>query len=104
MYLNHAKQIAALLNARNQLVVQYDADRVLETAANYLCELSVDGDVVGCVEVKRVQWYQFEVSHLTTALGAEGRGVAQKLLLRAEEKAKSEGCLVLQCTIRHDNH
>jgi ribosomal protein S18 acetylase RimI-like enzyme len=43
------------------------------------------------------------VSHLTTAPQAEGKGIARKLLSRAEEKARKQGALILQCTIRDSN-
>src|SRR5688572_20161595 len=103
MFRAHAEQIATLLNTRNQLVVHYDAARVLQAADNYLYELSEGEEVIACVELKRVQWYQWELSHLTTAPSVESKGIARRLLERAEDRAKSSGCLVLQCTIRHNN-
>ena len=100
---NEATQIATLLNTRNRLVLQYDADRVLHAAANYDFILSQSGDVLACAELKRVQWYQFEICHLTTAPSAEGKGVARELFRRIEELAKAKSCRILQCTIRQDN-
>jgi GNAT superfamily N-acetyltransferase len=98
-----AKEIADLLNARNKLVVQYDADRILAAANNYLY-LSSDANGIGaCVELKRVQWYQFEISHLTVVSSREGKGDAWKLLRMAEERAIDIGGRVLQCTIRDNN-
>jgi len=51
-----AEQIAKLLNSRNQLSVEYSAERVLQHTDSYLFEISNDA-VVACVEVKKVQWY-----------------------------------------------
>ncbi|WP_017997957.1 hypothetical protein [Paracoccus sp. N5] len=52
---NHAGQIAALLNTRNQLVKNYDAKAILSARARFLFEVR-DNQVVGCVELKKVQW------------------------------------------------
>jgi N-acetylglutamate synthase-like GNAT family acetyltransferase len=100
---DHAQQIAELLNARNQLVIRYDAERVLHSANNYLYELNDAGEVVACVELKRVQWYQFEIDHLTVSKSVEGHGYARTLVERAEDRARAEGVRVLQCTIRANN-
>ncbi len=64
---NHAEQIATLLNAQNQLTVQYTASRVLEHQDDYLVRLDDAGQVVACAELKQVQWYQFELLHVTVA-------------------------------------
>lgn len=98
-----AGQVAQLLNERNELVKRYDAKTVLAAKENYLFELADDGSVSGCAELKRVQWYQCEISHLSVHKDSEGKGVAWILLKRAEEKAKSLGGRVLQCTIREGN-
>jgi hypothetical protein len=49
---NHAGQIAALLNTRNQLVKNYDVKAILAARARFLFEVR-DDQVVGCVEVKK---------------------------------------------------
>jgi N-acetylglutamate synthase-like GNAT family acetyltransferase len=100
---HHAEQIAQLLNSQNLLVVRYDAARVLKSAENYLYERSDKGAVVACVELKRVQWYQFEIDHLTVDPNNVRTGLARKLLKRAEERAKQKGGRILQCTIRENN-
>lgn len=99
----HAAEIAALLNARNQLTVQYTGKKVLDHADDYLFRLSAVQKVVACVEVKKVQWYQAEVLHLTVAEGEEGKGHAKALLSSAETRAREKGVRVLQCTIREGN-
>jgi N-acetylglutamate synthase-like GNAT family acetyltransferase len=100
---DHARQIADLLNSQNQLVRQYDADLVLKSAQNYLHNLTDTGKVIACVELKRVQWYQFEIAHLTVAPDALGKGFAARLVRRCEEQANKHGGRVLQCTIRVGN-
>lgn len=97
-----AKQIANLLNSRNQLTRTYDAARVLKNAENFIYELS-DDVVIACIETKRVQWYQWEVCHLTVATNYEGRGYGSRMIQKAEEKAKLGGARIVQCTIRADN-
>lgn len=99
----HAGQIAELLNQQNQLVVPYTAERILQAAANYLCEFSDEGDVIACAELKKVQWYQFEIDHVTVRPAFEGKGYARRLLERCEQKARETRGRVLQCTIREGN-
>lgn len=99
----HAEQIAALLNARNQLTVKYTRQRVLDHSENYICRFSEANEVVGCVEIKPVQWYQTEVCHLTIAESETKKGHAKALLCEAERIARANGARILQCTIREDN-
>jgi len=98
-----ADQIATLLNERNQLTVKYNRKRVLDSAENYLCRYSETREVIACVEIKRVQWYQAEVLHLTVAKDHERKGHAKALLCEAERLARTKGARLLQCTIRRDN-
>jgi len=98
-----AAEIAALLNARNQLTVQYTGKKVLDHADDYLFRLSPAQKVVACIEVKKVQWYQAEVLHLTVAEGEKGKGYAKALLSSAETRAREKSVRVLQCTIREGN-
>ena len=97
-----AKQIAELLNERNQLARRYTGRDVLENAGNYEHELR-DGRVAGCVERKKVQWYQWEIRHLSVLPEYEGKGVASIVYDRAEKAARTNGATVLQCTIREEN-
>lgn len=99
----HADQIAALLNERNQLTKKYTRKHVLNHVDNYLCRFSNAGEVVACVEVKRIQWYQTEVLHLTVAATETRKGHAKALLNEAERVARANGTRLLQCTIREDN-
>lgn len=99
-----ADTIAKLLNARNELTVQYTRQCVLDEADNYRCILSDAGEVIACVEIKKVQWYQCEVLHLTVSEAHERRGHGKALLCEAERVARAKNARVLQCTIRDDNN
>lgn len=99
----HAEQISALLNERNELTRQYTSERVLENSDNYLCLYSEKNEVVACIEVKKVQWYQTEILHLTVAAAEEGKGHAKALLCEAERVGRANGARILQCTIRINN-
>lgn len=99
----HAEQIANLLNTRNKLEIKYDSARVLRRAEQYLIDLSADGDVRCCSQVKNVQWYQAEICHVTTHPDFEGSGLGKAMVKRAEERAKQDGARLLQCTIRVGN-
>lgn len=98
-----ADAIAKLLNERNELTVKYTGDRVLQEADDYRFTAAESGEVVACVQIKRVQWYQFEVCHLTVAAGNERKGTAKALLRDVERVARSKDARLLQCTIREDN-
>lgn len=97
-----AEHIAALLNARNQLTKKYDADAVMNESGNYVYRI-IDGQVIACVEVKPVQWYQAEILHLTVHRDHEGKGYAKQLLASALDRAKAQRARVAQCTIREGN-
>lgn len=103
MTINQAEQVAALLNERNELTVRYTGQRLLDSAADFLCRVSPSGDVIACVEVKRLQWYQTEVLHLTVSAAHERQGHAQALLREAERQARCTNARLLQCTIRENN-
>lgn len=97
-----ANEIAQLLNRRNQLTRQYSANMILDHAQNFLFEV-VDAKVIACVEVKRVQWYQAEICHLTVAEAHEGKGYGRSLIRRAIEAGARQGARLVQCTIRQGN-
>ncbi len=99
-----AGQIAVLLNKQNKLDGEYDADLVLSSADQYLFETDeATGDIRAAVEVKRVQWYQHEVLHLSVSPDHRREGLGKGLLIRAEDLAKQNHARILQCTIRADN-
>ena len=100
---SEAEQIAALLNSRNRLTVQYTAERILAHTDNYLTHKAVSGEVIGCVEVKSVQWYQCELLHLTVAERYARKGIARSLLGSVTQASLDKNARVLQCTIRSGN-
>jgi N-acetylglutamate synthase-like GNAT family acetyltransferase len=102
MTADEARQIAELINRRNELMRRYRPADVQESAANYEFE-SRDGAVVACVERKRVQWYQWEICHLSVAEDCERKGLASMVYARAEAAARLAGVSLLQCTIREGN-
>lgn len=97
-----AKEIADLLNGRNELSVEYTPQDVLRDAANYIFEV-LDGTVIASIEVKAVQWYQWEICHLSVSEHHEGQGFGKLLIRRAEEKARNGNARIVQCTIRVGN-
>ena len=98
-----AESIAALLNARNVLTVSYDKHKVLKEDKDYLLRSSPEGKVIACVQLKKVQWYQCEVLHLTVDVEHERQGHAKTLLKDCEVLAHARHARILQCTIRSDN-
>ena len=97
-----AKQIAALINSRNRLDKQYTGEGVLGDAAFYEYEV-VDGTVAACVQRKQIQWYQWEILHLSVSEKHEHKGLAYTVYKRTEEKADANKVRLLQCTIREGN-
>jgi len=100
---HEATEIATLLNTRNALTRQYDAHRVLEHAKQYRVKQQ-DGRVVACAQLRVVQWYQWEVLHLSVHEDYARRGLGAALLEDAKHEALREGTKLLQCTIRAGNH
>lgn len=98
-----ASQIADLLNKHNELVIDYDANRILKNSDTYIFNLDESNNVVSVIECKKVQWYQFEVCHLTVDPKYRGKGEGAKILDKAINKAKDNGARVIQCTIREGN-
>ena len=97
-----ATEIANLLSDRNELVLEYDSNKVLAKKANYEYELN-DGIVAVCAECKKVQWYQWEISHVCVHSTMEGKGYAKKIIKKCELKAIQNGGRIIQCTIRTNN-
>ncbi len=100
---SEAHQIAELLNSRNQLTRNYTEAMILHSAQNYLFK-NVNETVVACVELKKIQWYQSEICHLTVHREYEGQGYGRELIQQATEAATIQGSRVLQCTIRAGNN
>jgi ribosomal protein S18 acetylase RimI-like enzyme len=103
MDLKQAEEVANLLNGRNELVQQYRPQTVYAARENYLLEFSSEDSVIGCAELKKVQWYQYEISHVSVKKEVEGTGIGWKLLKQAEQMAIQGGGRIIQCTIRANN-
>jgi N-acetylglutamate synthase-like GNAT family acetyltransferase len=99
---SEARQIAELLNSRNQLTRNYTEAMILDSAQNYLFQ-KINDTVVACVELKKIQWYQSEICHLTVHKEHEGQGYGRELIKQATEAAIKQGSRILQCTIRTGN-
>lgn len=99
----HADQIASLINKQNQLTTKYTRQHILDHKDNYICRFSVENIVIACVEIKRVQWYQSEILHLTVDATETRKGHGKSLLQDAEQIARTKGARILQCTIREGN-
>jgi len=76
--------------------------RVLAEKDNYIVRV-LGEDVVGVVEVKRVQWYQCEISHLSVDPRAQGAGIGTSLVEDAERRTREMGGRISQRTIRVGN-
>lgn len=97
-----ANEIATLLNSQNELDHKVDAAKIMENSNNYLFQ-SDDGVVVACVEVKKVQWYQWEICHLSVKGKYTRQGRGKQLIRSAEETARKGRARIVQCTIRVGN-
>jgi len=102
MTLDEAAQIAKLLNDRNELDQELSAPSVLEDAQDYRYEV-IDGAVVACVARRRVQWYQWEIYHLSVASTFVKAGHAWRLYNQVATHAEENRARILQCTIREGN-
>lgn len=97
-----AKQIAILLNERNKLVKEYSMDDILAKEKNYVY-LEEGSNIIACAECRKVQWYQWEICHVSVDKASERKGMGSKILKMAEIKAIEDGAKILQCTIRSNN-
>lgn len=59
--------------------------------------------MLAAVEVKKVQWYQCEIDHLSVHPDSRGQGIGRGLIEEAERKATQLGARIAQCTIRVGN-
>jgi GNAT superfamily N-acetyltransferase len=102
MTMVHAEQIASLINERNLLTKELDSETIYKEAESY--EFEIQGDkVVACLQRKKLQWYQWEILHLSVSKDHEGEGLAYGLYKRAEDQAIRKRARLLQCTIRDGN-
>jgi len=102
MTMEFAEQIASLLNERNQLTTKQDGQDIYEKGKSYDFEIRA-GKVVACIQRIRLQWYQWEIRHLSVSEDHEGAGLAYGLYKKAEGDAITGRARLLQCTIREGN-
>jgi GNAT superfamily N-acetyltransferase len=95
-----AEQIAKLVNTYSQLTDRIDPGDVLHNT--YLSEAEID-KVLGCVKVRKLNWYLMEVCHLVVDLKNRRKGLGTSLVQQAELWGKNAGLKVSQCTIRLQN-
>ena len=98
-----AEKIADLLNSSNVLASQYTYRGILNYSNDYIV-IQNDDDVIGCVCVRSVSWYQFELKHLVVAEAYRRMGYGRKLIEDAVRLVKERGGMVVQCTIREGNN
>jgi ribosomal protein S18 acetylase RimI-like enzyme len=98
-----AEQIAVLLNSQNQLTVPYTASKIIARQDGYIVRCDDNSKVLGAVELKKVQWYQCEINHLSVDPKSKRQGIGGWLLQEAEARATDIGARIAQCTIRVGN-
>jgi ribosomal protein S18 acetylase RimI-like enzyme len=99
-----AEQIAMLINERNKLAVHYTPQKILAACGDYIYHVDAGERVLGAVEVRKTQWYQCEIDHLSVRADTPRRGIGSQLLKQAEAKAIEHGARIAQCTIRDNNN
>jgi ribosomal protein S18 acetylase RimI-like enzyme len=97
-----ASQIADLLNLQNKLMTHYTPAKILEYD-RYIVRVNAEGKLLGVVEIRKVQWYQCEIDHLSVDPSAKRQGIGTSLIQEAEDRARQLGARVAQCTIREGN-
>lgn len=97
-----AIQIAQLLNERNQLVSKWTHQKVLSSKDDFVF-LTDEEIVIACAQLKKVQWYQWEICHVSVQADFEGKHLGSQILKMAEQRAINAEAKILQCTIRSNN-
>jgi N-acetylglutamate synthase-like GNAT family acetyltransferase len=98
-----SSQIANLLNHQNRLTTRYTQDMILRKLDKYLYETQEDFGVIGCVCVKKVQWYQAEICHLSVHPYMQNHGIGLRMMTKAEDRCRDLGVRIAQATVRCDN-
>lgn len=81
---------------------EYTEDMILDNANNYIVLLNED-IVIGCVSLKKNNWYSYEVMHMVVIPPYRNMGYGKRLIDDCITRAKSKGCKILQCTIKNTN-
>ena len=100
---HQAQQIAELINNQNQLVEKYSTADILGYNGETLFYSDSRDKIVCVLQVRKVQWCQTEIEHLSVHIENRRSGWARRLLAEAEQAAKRMGARVIQCTVRDNN-
>lgn len=101
---NQANQISELLNNYNELKNPYTKDQLMRYAHEYKFIQDEDSsEVIAVVQIKKVQWYQYEIVNPTVSPENQSKGLAKHLLQLAENQALSDGAHILQGTVRQND-
>jgi len=76
---------------------------IIRKEGQYIVRYGHKSEILGVVEVKKVQWYQCEIDHLSVVPTSKRLGIGSWLLKEAEARAISIGVRVAQCTIKVGN-
>src|SRR4051812_27689181 len=66
------------------------------TRSSEIVTARMDGEVVGCVRVQRLDRHVSEFGMLAAALRRRGTGIGRELVRCAEEDSRQKGCEVMQ--------
>jgi ribosomal protein S18 acetylase RimI-like enzyme len=100
--IDQSRQVAELLNRRNELPTEYTAERVFKNKDNFFVILKGE-KLVAFGETKRVQWYQWEIRHVSVLEGYERRHYGTTVVTNLENIIRQGGGIIAQCTIRNGN-
>lgn len=100
-------QIANLLNAQNQLTIHYQKQDILKNFNNYI--VFVDSirsmKVTGFIQVKKLNYYSVEITHLSVHPDFQGNALGVQLLDAAEDRSSKldMNIHILTATVRKNN-
>lgn len=100
--IDEAHQVAELINRRNQLATKYTKESVFQKRNDYFLIVE-EKKVIACGETKMVQWYQWEIRHVSVLDGFEGKGYGSTVVKNLENIIREGGGMIAQCTIRKGN-
>ena len=95
-----ASQIAALVNANNQLLKTHNAASIRSSPAAYFIEVRGTAQVVGCAGLTKEYPGVSKIFHVCTHPAYRRQGIARKLVSLAMNNCKTENVYM---TIREDN-
>ena len=100
---NIAEQIAILINEQNELIKPYTTELIQKHSEEYQYKLDRHGDLVCCLRLKRVQWYQGELCHASSRQKERQNTAMYRILERTIQVALEKDIRLLQATVRASN-